>query len=156
MYIHLLNVDTRVDLSPCRGCHCLAARQHSRAITRLFEEKLRPHGLRATQFSVLAALALKGPTPIKELADTLGLERTTLTRIGALLERHGWVSIAQSEDARERPFLLTGAGRRKLECAFPAWKEAQDLVDRQLARPVRQMSFNTSWQSRRPEHHDVR
>ncbi|HEV8337855.1 MAG TPA: MarR family transcriptional regulator [Candidatus Polarisedimenticolia bacterium] len=129
----------RIDLSACRGCHCLAARRHARAITRLFEEKLRPHGLRATQFSVLAALALMGPTPVKELAETLGLERTTLTRIGAVLERSGWVSTAQSEDARERPFRLTGAGRRKLEGAFPAWKAAQNLVDRRVAGPVPHM-----------------
>ncbi len=135
----LISVATSVDLSACRGCHCLAARRHARAITRLFEKKLRPHGLRATQFSVLAALALKGPTPVKELAEILGLERTTLTRIGALLERHGWVNVIQSDDARERPFQLTGAGRRKLEGAFPAWKEAQDLVDRRSAGPVRYM-----------------
>ncbi len=125
-------MDAGVDLSSSRGCHCLAARRYARAITRLFEAKLRPQGLRATQFSVLAALALKGPTPVKELAETLGLERTTLTRIGAVLERNGWVSIAQSDDARERPFRLTGAGRRKLEGAFPAWKQTQDLVDRRL------------------------
>ncbi len=148
MYIHFISVGTNVDLSACKDCHCLAARRHARAITRLFEEKLRPHRLRATQFSVLAALALKGPMPVKELAETLGLERTTLTRIGAVLERHGWVSIVQTDDARERPFRLTGAGRRKLESAFPAWKEAQDLVDRRLAGPVRQMSFNTARQRR--------
>ncbi len=133
IYTHFV---ARVDLSVLRDCHCLAARQHARAITRLFEEKLRPHGLRATQFSVLAALALKGPTRVTELADTLGLERTTLTRIRTLLERNGWVSTAESEDARERPFRLTGAGRRKLEGAFPAWKEAQDVVDRRSAGPV--------------------
>lgn len=106
-------------------------------ITRLFEEKLRPHGLRATQFSVLAALALRGPTPISELADVLGLERTTLTRSAALLERKGWVGAAQPEDARERPLRLTPAGRRRLEEAFPAWKEAQDLINRQLAGAAR-------------------
>ena len=97
-------------------------------MTRLFETKLRSHGLRATQFSVLAALALKGPTPVKELAETLGLERTTLTRIGAVLERNGWVNTAPSEDARARPLRLTGAGRRKVEGAFPAWKKAQELT----------------------------
>lgn len=100
---------------------------------------MRPHGLRATQFSVLASLALKGPTPVKELAETLGLERTTLTRIGALLERNGWVRSALSVDARQRPFQLTGAGRRKVETAFPAWQQAQDQVDRRLAGPIRQM-----------------
>ena len=126
-------MDSAIDLSLTRGCRCLAARREARAITRLFEAKLRPHGLRATQFSVLATLALKGPTPVRELADFLGLERTTLTRVGALLERNGWIDTAPSEDARERPFRLTGAGRRKLEEAFPAWQEAQDLAGRKPA-----------------------
>lgn len=128
--IYTYRMGASVNLSTCRGCHCLAARRYARAITHLYEEKLRPHGLRATQFSVLAALALRGPTPVKELAEILGLERTTLTRIGAVLERNGWVRTAESQDARERPSRLTAAGRRRLEAAFPAWREAQDLVDR--------------------------
>jgi len=130
MSVYTLKVGASIDLSACRACHCLAARRHAREITRLYEEKLRPHGLRATQFSILAALALKGPTPVRELAGILGLERTTLTRIGAVLERNGWVSAAQSEDARKRLLRLTAAGRRKLAGAFPAWKEAQDLAMR--------------------------
>lgn len=125
-------MDTATDLSACKSCYCLAARRTARAITRLYEEKLRPHGLRATQFSILAALALKGPTPIRELADLLGLERTTLTRSAAVLERNGWISSGRSEDARERPLDLTAAGRQKLENAFPAWQAAQELVDQKL------------------------
>lgn len=125
-------MDASVDLSVCRECHCLTARRTARTITRLYEEKLRPHGLRATQFSILAALALKGPTPLRELAEVLGLERTTLTRSAALLERNGWVAAARSEDVRQRPLRLTQAGRRKLEGAFPAWKAAQELVSRKL------------------------
>lgn len=121
---------SRPDLSAARGCHCLAVRRTARAITRLYEEKLRPHGLRATQFSILAALALKGPTRVGELADLLGLERTSLTRSARVLERQGWVGTAPSDDARERPLRLTAAGRRKLEDAFPAWREAQEMVDR--------------------------
>jgi DNA-binding MarR family transcriptional regulator len=123
-------VDTRAELLPCRDCYCLAARRHARIITRLYEAKLRPHGVRATQFSVLAALALKGPTPIRALADTLGLERTTLTRIEALLERNGWITTAASRDARERRLELTQAGRRKLTAALPAWKSAQEAAAR--------------------------
>jgi DNA-binding MarR family transcriptional regulator len=126
-------VNATADIAACRGCHCLAARRYARAITRLFEQKLRPHRLRATQFSVLAVLALKGPTPVAELADILGLERTTLTRVGRVLERRGWLGSARSKDARRRPMQLTPAGRRKLEAAFPAWKQAQDLVDSRLS-----------------------
>lgn len=125
-------VGTSIDLSSCRDCYCLAARRRARAITRRFEEKLRPHGLRATQFSILAALALKGPTPIGELAELLGLDRTTLTRSAARLERNGWIGEGSSSDARTRPLRLTPAGRRKLEGAFPAWRGAQELVGREF------------------------
>lgn len=121
-----------MDLSATKDCHCLAARRRSREITRLYEEKLRPHGLRATQFSVLAALSLTGPTPLGELADLLGLERTTLTRNANRLEDEGWVADAESKDARERRLRLTAAGRQTVEDAYPAWKEAQDEVDRQI------------------------
>ena len=117
-----------VDVSLCIQCHCLAARRRARAITRHFETALRRHGLRATQFSTLAALALARPMPMGKLAELLGLERTTLTRSATLLERNGWVRTDRSADGRERPLRLTAAGRRKLESAYPSWKTAQDTV----------------------------
>jgi DNA-binding MarR family transcriptional regulator len=109
-------------------CHCLAARREARAITRTYDDHLRRHGLRATQFSVLAVLELSGPTPISELAESLGMERTTLTRSAALLERRGWIATGGAADRRQRRLRLTASGRRKLHSAFPAWKAAQDAV----------------------------
>lgn len=132
VYIHVLRRIT-VDLSATKNCHCLAARRRAREITRLYEEKLRPHGLRATQFSVLAALAQKGPTPLGELADVLGLERTSLTRTANRMEDEGWLTEGESSDARVRTLTLTTAGREKVHSAYPAWREAQDEVDGQLA-----------------------
>lgn len=117
------------DLSLCVQCHCLAARRRARAITRAYEAKLRPHGLRATQFSILAALALGGPKPMGRLAHALDLERTTLTRAASLLERNGWLELGKAADGRERPLRLTPAGRRKLEAAYPAWKSMQDAME---------------------------
>jgi DNA-binding MarR family transcriptional regulator len=117
-----------IDLSGCTQCHCLAARRRARAITRHFEAELRPHGVRATQFSILAALALAGTLPMGELAELLGLERTTLTRATTLLEDKGWLCAEASQDGRARPLRLTASGRRKLEAAYPAWKTAQDSL----------------------------
>jgi DNA-binding MarR family transcriptional regulator len=118
-----------LDLSLCTQCHCLAARRKARAVTRHFEAELRRHGLRATQFSILAVLALAGPKPMSELADLLGLERTTLTRSATLLEREGWIGAEPSQDRRERPLRLTEPGRQKLEAAYPSWKAAQDSLN---------------------------
>jgi len=122
----------KVNLELCMGCHCLAARRKARELTRMYEAKLRPHGLKATQFSILVALAAVGPKPISVLASALGLERTTLTRGAALLARDGLVAEVQSEDGRERQLTLTGRGRRKLEAAYPAWKAAQDKASKSL------------------------
>lgn len=129
-------------LRACLDCRCLAARRRARAITRHFEKHLRPHGLRATQFSVLAALALAGPTPVGELAELLDLERTTLTRVAAVMEEHRWIAAETSDDARERLLRLTPSGKRKLAAAFPAWKAAQESCGAEFdislfARPMR-------------------
>jgi DNA-binding MarR family transcriptional regulator len=118
-----------VDLTLTKSCPCLAARRHARAITRHFDAYLRPHDLRSTQFSVLAALALRGPTVRGRLAEGLGLERTTLTRSAERLERQGWIATLATDDGRERPLALTEVGRRALEAALPAWKEALDRLD---------------------------
>jgi DNA-binding MarR family transcriptional regulator len=122
-------VQSAVDLALTRACPCLAARRRARAVTRHFDAHLRPHGLRSTQFSVLAMLAQRGPTVRGRLADGLGLERTTLTRSAATLERQGWIETSCTPDARERPLALTEAGRRILDAALPAWKEAFDRLD---------------------------
>lgn len=118
-----------VDVEETRACPCLAARRRARAVTRHFDGFLRPHGLRSTQFSILAMLAQRGPTGRIRVADGLGLERTTLTRSAATLERQGWIETLGTDDARERPLALTEAGRRVLEAALPAWKEARDRFD---------------------------
>jgi DNA-binding MarR family transcriptional regulator len=121
--------DFRAEFGHTRACHCLAARRTARAITRLFEEYLRPHSLRATQFSALSVLAQRGPTSVSTLADILGLERTTMTRGAALLERNRWVATVPSEDARERLLSITEAGVSTLRAALPAWETAQRIVD---------------------------
>ena len=129
----LSRMNDRVDLMPCKDCYCLAARRTAREITRIYEAGLRPFGLRATQFSILAALSLMGPTPVGDLADVLGLERTSLTRSAAVVERNGWIVAGRSTDAREHVLQVTEAGRAKIEAAFPAWQEAQTLIGEKLA-----------------------
>ncbi len=134
------------DLSLCRQCHCLAARRAARAITRHYEAGLRRHGLRATQFSILAALAIGGAKPLGRLAEVLGLERTTLTRSAALMEREGWVRTEPSADGRERRLRLTASGRRKVESAYPAWKAAQDSAAKKFPVAVSAPPAYRPWQ----------
>ena len=114
-------------------CLCLAARRASRAITREFDQALRAHGLRATQFTLLSALHLGGPRSIGDIAGVLSTDRTTLTRNLAVAERRGWVALrADRDDARSRIAAITTRGSRTLEAALPAWCNTQQRLTEAL------------------------
>jgi DNA-binding MarR family transcriptional regulator len=116
---------TNTQLAECADCLCLASRRAARAITRAFERELRGSGVRVTQFSVLVQLSLRGALTIGDLAEALGVERTTLTRNLALIEENGWARIRPGEDARSRNVEITPKGRAALADALPAWRAAQ-------------------------------
>ena len=110
-------------------CLCLASRRAARAITREFDRTLRAHGLRATQFTLLAALHLAGPKSIGEMAELLGVDRTTLTRNLAVPEANGWVTVrADRDDARSRRAKITAKGARMLLLALPSWRKTQQSL----------------------------
>jgi DNA-binding MarR family transcriptional regulator len=109
-------------------CACFNLRRAARAVTQAYDEALRPSGIRATQFSLLAALALEGPATITRLADAMGMDRTTLTRNLKPLLKDGLVEMAEGSDRRRRRVGLTGRGMETLEQALPLWRAAQARV----------------------------
>lgn len=121
-------MNQRADIAECADCLCLAARRAALAITRTFERRLRESGIRVTQFTILTNLILRGPVTVGALAKTIGVERTTLTRNLALIEKAGWVRVRPGKDARLRIVAATPAGIRKVENAYPAWRDAQAAV----------------------------
>src|SRR5438132_13447207 len=116
-------------LSPCV---CNTLRMAARAVTQLYDDVLRPSGLRVTQFSILATFARMGEANLKELEDALAVDQTTLTRSLGLLERDGLIERGPHPDGRVKAMLLTSTGRRALAAARPLWARAQDRVLRQL------------------------
>ena len=113
-------------------CMCHKARMAARTITRAYDEALRRTGLRATQLSVLAAVGARGALSIKALADSLEMERTTLTRNLRPLEEKGYVVLAPERRHRSRMLTLTDAGRSALAEAVPLWEAAQRAVRERL------------------------
>ncbi len=114
---------------PAQGCVCFNIRKSARAITQLYEEALRPTGLRATQFTLLVATRVMGTATISSLAKELVMDRTTLTRNLKPLEKQAFIRIIPGkEDRREREVTLTLAGQEILSEAFPLWKTVQQSV----------------------------
>lgn len=105
-------------------CVCFNLRRATRMVTQLFDGVLRPSGLRITQFTLMVAISLRS-APIQQLAESLGMDRTTLTRNLKGLEEAGIVSATLGTDRRSRLVSLTPKGERALDETLPAWRQAQ-------------------------------
>jgi DNA-binding MarR family transcriptional regulator len=117
------------------SCACYNLRRASRAVTQLFDVYFDEVGLKATQFTLLAALAWSDDRPptIGELADTLVLDQSSLSRNLAVLDRLGFLRTVPGErDRRERIVTLTRAGRSALARGFPVWRKAQNAISSAL------------------------
>ena len=112
-------------------CACQKVRIAARAVTRAYDKVLRPTGLRSTQFTVLVAASVAAGIPLNRLATVLGLERTTLTRSLAGMEKEGLIRV-ESVDGRTRNVVLTQAGKERLDRALPLWNQAQQNLRKRL------------------------
>ena len=107
-------------------CLCMHVRRAARALARRYDEALRPTGLTNGQFSLLMSLNRPAPPAMRDVADLLAMDRTTLTANLKPLERRGLVALAvDTADKRSRRLSLTKAGRHVLAAAVPIWKRAQ-------------------------------
>ena len=109
-------------------CTCFNVRRAARAVTQFYDDIMAPSGIKATQFTMLGAVALMGPASVTRLAEHLALDRTTLTRNLKVLADQGLIGIGPGADRRERVASLTDAGAAAIERATPVWREAQERL----------------------------
>lgn len=112
-------------------CLCFRARRVARALTRMYDEALRPLGIQATQLTLLNAVAMSGErgAAMGRLAEVLAMDGTTLSRNLRPLERAGLLTIGRVEsDRRVRLARLTAEGRQRVEEALPLWTQAHERV----------------------------
>ena len=111
-------------------CAGFNLRRASRAVSQHFDHALAPAGLRMTQFTLLAALALGGTPSLRDLARALVTDRTTLSRNLKIIREAGLIEVVPGDDRRAQRFRLTERGRSTLEAALPLWQAAQaEVVD---------------------------
>jgi DNA-binding MarR family transcriptional regulator len=106
---------------------CIAGRLRilNRVVTNLYDDALRPLGVRLTQGNILAVTARLGVARPAQVCDLLQLDASTLSRTVERMVSNGWLEVVPDADARAQPFQLTDKGRRLMEKAIPAWERAQ-------------------------------
>lgn len=120
------------DSDPIRsmGDQCLGfnVRKTARLLAKAYDEAFSPCGLKSTQVPILVTLHTQGQMQVRILAKKLDLDRTTLPRNLAPLERRGLVHIEEGVDRRTRMIRLTEDGRELLQDALPLWHSLHDRL----------------------------
>ncbi len=111
---------------PCLGA---ALRRTANLVTRVYNAYLAPAELEVTQYSILRKIETGKAGSASELADIVGVERSTLARNLERLEKLGLVASTPGE-GRRLVYRVTPPGFERLEAARPLWRAAQQaLVD---------------------------
>jgi DNA-binding MarR family transcriptional regulator len=106
-------------------CVAVRLRLLNRVVTNLYDDALRPLGLKVSQLNLLTVTARLGLARPAQVCDILQLDASTLSRNVKPLQAHGWLEVVPEEDARAQPFRLTPQGKGLIEKAVPAWEQAQ-------------------------------
>jgi DNA-binding MarR family transcriptional regulator len=119
---------------------------HTRVEQHLAKVLQRQHGLGLSDYRALGQLAVadQGGMRISELAEALGLNESSVSRLADRLEHAGLTERCICEDDRRGVYaFITDAGRTQLQAATPTYRgqlaAALDLAatDPALAMPVK-------------------
>src|ERR671925_238398 len=113
-------------------CIAVRLRMLNRVVTNIYDDALRPLGLKVSQMNILVAAAtMETARPIAVCAQ-LHLDVSTLSRNVERMKARGWLEVVPDADGRAQPFRLTPQGRKLLEKAVPAWSAVQQQVKKVL------------------------
>ncbi len=106
-------------------CVAVRIRILNRVITSIYDESLRPFGIRSSQMNILVAISAFGATTANRLCKILYLDPSTLSRNVERMKKKGWLETVPSTDGRSRMIQTASEGLKILARAYPAWENAQ-------------------------------
>jgi DNA-binding MarR family transcriptional regulator len=109
-------------------CACFDLRKATRAVSRMYDDFLRDAGVNVTQFSQLQLIGAEQEISVSTLGRYTVMDRTSVTRALAPLERDGLINSRPGADKRFRVVSLTKKGRKLVEDAEPKWRRAQEAL----------------------------
>ena len=119
----------RIADSIATECVGVRIRMLNRSTSRIYDEQLRAHGLKFSQMNILAAITLEAPVQPRRIAETLCIEKSTLSRNVRVMQSNGWIERIPGEAGNTQLLRTTQEGFRLLQKATPAWRTAQKRVE---------------------------
>ncbi len=129
-------------------CIAVRIRLLNRTVTNIFDEALRPLGVKVSQLNVLMVVAKLGPVSPGDVARRLNMEKSTVSRNVDRMRTRGWLKVSDGDSGRKQILELGTAGRKLIEKSLPLWKKAQAqteaVLGQQGARSIHRAA-NTVW-----------
>ena len=129
---------------------CLAVRIRllNRTVSNIYDDALRPLGVKVSQLNVLMVVAKLGPVSPGDVARRLNMEKSTVSRNVDRMRTRGWLKVSDGDSGRKQILELGSAGRKLIEKSVPLWKKAQAqteaVLGQQGARSIHRAA-NTVW-----------
>ena len=95
-------------------CIAVRLRMLNRVVTNIYDDALRPLGLKVSQMNILVAAAKMGVARPAEMGGRLHLDVSTLSRNVERMKARGWLEVVPDEDGRAQPFRVTARGVKLL------------------------------------------
>ena len=109
---------------------CVGARVRtlSRVVTRVYDERLRPLGVKFSQMNIVVVVTSRGSISPQQVGQILGIEKSTLSRNVRILESNGWIKSQPGESGNSLLLSVTPKGHRLVQKVGPCWRAAQEEV----------------------------
>jgi DNA-binding MarR family transcriptional regulator len=121
-----------LDELKAQGCTNLRLRQLMRRVAQHYDMEMVKVGLKTTQYSLISYVLKLGPVRPGDLAKSMKVSASTLTRNLKPLIDAGWLVQAAGNDARSRSVAITPAGQAKRKEAQHRWEVAQNSLNQLL------------------------
>jgi DNA-binding MarR family transcriptional regulator len=108
-----------------RECIAVRVRLINRVISALYDESLRPFGLRISQANILVAVANVSDARPAHVSRILRIEKSTLSRDLELMKKNGWLDSDPPTGGPNQTVRLTREGKKLLTRIKPSWERAQ-------------------------------
>ena len=115
-------------------CIALRLRMLNRFVTNIYDEALRPLGLKISQLSLLVAITKMGEAKPAVLSEMFHMDASTLSRNVDRMRQRGWLAASPGEDGRTVLLRVTKPGEELLQSAITAWQTAQERATELLGR----------------------
>ncbi|MCG8567059.1 MAG: MarR family winged helix-turn-helix transcriptional regulator [Desulfobacterales bacterium] len=121
-----MNQDQKIKIDTIVSqCLSVRVRLINRMVSAIYDKAMKPHGIKSTQFTVLAAVAaLESPTS-RELSQVLHMDTSTFSRTLGILKQRGLLESEPSGQGKILTIRITRDGAALLEQAYPDWEKAQ-------------------------------